>query len=295
MPKGNLNGKTPIKWGYLKGCDKMIYELERSQFHRCSDIVNRGVNIEEKAIVAGTNPGRIFVDNIEIPSSAMIWKGNLDGFIFIGDSKNDLFNKEIKKYIDEVITIQAKELGLEWFECIGNHPSWYITFQEIFSDRELGSWDQNVYTLSSREYKPEGIHSLDHGFASERVTKSMLESNRILNQEFLKSKISEFWESEDDFFKKGIGFGILHKNEIVSLCITGFRYKEIHEIDIETIESFQGKKLAQNVVHSFIEYCLSNGFAPYWDCMEVNYPSNAVAQKVGFKREFSFKGYEFKL
>ncbi|AJS61481.1 GNAT family N-acetyltransferase [Paenibacillus sp. IHBB 10380] len=273
----------------------MIYELERSQFHRCSDIVNRGVNIEEKAIVAGTNPGRIFVDNIEKPRSAMIWLGNLDGFIFIGDSKNDLFNKEIKKYIDEVITVQAKELGLEWFECIGNHSSWYITFEEIFSDRELGSWDQNVYTLSSREYKTEGRHNLDHSFVIKRVTRDMLESDTILNQEFLKSKILKFWESENDFFENGIGFCVLHKNEIASLCITGFRYNEIHGIDIETIESFQGKKLAQNVVHSFVEHCFSNGFTPYWDCMEVNYPSNAVAQQVGFKREFSFKGYEFKL
>ncbi|CAH1056814.1 GNAT family N-acetyltransferase [Paenibacillus pseudetheri] len=273
----------------------MIYELDRSQFYRCNDIVNRGVNIEEKAIVVGSNPGRIFVDNIERPRSAMIWKGNLDGFIFIGDSKNDLFNQGIRSYIDEVISLQARELGLKWFECIGNHSSWYITFEEIFSDRELKSWDQNVYILSPREYKKQVNHNVDRNFAITKITSDMLKTNKILNKELLESKILEFWESADDFFEKGIGFCVLYKDEIVSLCITGFRYNEIHGIDIETIESFQGKKLAQSVVHSFVQYCFSNGFTPYWDCMEVNYPSNAVARIVGFKREFTFKGYEFKL
>jgi hypothetical protein len=272
----------------------MIYELDRNQFHRCRDLVNRGVNIEEKSIVAGTNPGRIFVDNIEEPRSGMIWQGNLDGFTFIGDSKNDTFNQEIKLYIDNVITIQAKEQGIDWFECIGNHPSWYITFQEIFSDRELKSWDQNVYTLSPHTFRALGKQEIDDSIRICKITKEMVRSDEVGNLEFVKSKITEFWESEEKFFEKGIGFCVLDRNSIVSVCISGYRYKDIHGIDVETVQSHQGNKLAQRVTYSFVDYCLSHGFTPYWDCMEVNLPSNAVAKKLGFSKEFGYKGYEFK-
>jgi hypothetical protein len=274
----------------------MIHELDRCQFHRCSDLVNRGVNIEEKAIVEGTNPGRIFVDNIEKPGSGLVWQGNNDGFTFIGDSKNESFNHDIKRYIDDVITFQAKEQGLEWFECIGNHQSWYKTFQEIFNDRKLVSWDQNVYTISPRTFKSLKKQQItDNGYTVSKITKELLGTEEVQNLEFLKSKITEFWESEEKFFEKGIGFCILHKNTIVSLCISGYRYKDIHGIDIETIKSYQGRKLAQIVAYSFVDYCFSNGFIPYWDCMEGNLSSNAVAQKIGFSKEFGYKGYEFRL
>lgn len=274
----------------------MIYEVDRSQFHKCRDLVNRGVNIEEKAIVEGTNPGRIFVDNINRPISGMIWQGNNDGFIFIGDSKNESFNHDIKRYIDDVITYQAKEAGIRWFECIGNHQSWYKTFQEIFNDRKLKSWDQNVYTLSSSTFKfLENQQTTDDDITVSIITKNLLRTEEIQNIRFIRSKILEFWESEEKFFEKGIGFCILHKKTIVSLCISSFRYKNIHGIDIETIESYKGRKLAQRVVNSFVDYCFSNGFIPYWDCMDENFPSNAVAKKIGFYKEFGYKGYLFKL
>lgn len=41
----------------------MIVELERDQFYKCTDLVNCTMMLESKAIVAGNNPGRIFVDH----------------------------------------------------------------------------------------------------------------------------------------------------------------------------------------------------------------------------------------
>ncbi|WP_442600745.1 GNAT family N-acetyltransferase [Paenibacillus sp. KN14-4R] len=275
---------------------ELIYELEKKHFHRCNDIVNRGVNIEGKAIVAGINPGRIFVDNIDKPRSAVIWQGNLDGFIFVGDSKSASFNKEIKQYIEKVIIPQAKELGMRWFECISDHPSWYLTFEEeIFNGRNLETWNQFVYTLSPIEYESVRVPEIDREYTVQKITIDMLNANNINNLKLVETKIMEFWGSANDFFENGMGYCILHDNHIVSVCMTGFRYKNIHGIDIETIGSYQGKKLAQNAVHSFVENCFINGFIPYWDCMEVNYPSNAVAKRIGFKKEFSYKGYEFEL
>ncbi|MBU5439156.1 GNAT family N-acetyltransferase [Tissierella sp. MSJ-40] len=274
----------------------MICELNKSQFYRCNDIVKQSRNIEGKAIIAGINPGRIFVDDLKTPKTAMIWQGNLDGFIFIGDSRNDSFNKEINNYINKVIKPQAKALGMEWFECISDNPNWYLTFEdEIFSDRKLSSWDQYVYSLTLHDFKSVKKPEIDQQYIVKKISPDILNDKKLQNLGFLESKIKEFWESQNDFFENGFGYCILHNNSIVSICMTGFRYKEIHGIDIETVKLHRGKNLAQYVAYSFVENCFVNGFTPYWDCMEVNYPSNAVAKRLGFKRKFEYKGYEFEL
>lgn len=274
----------------------MIYELKKDQFYRCADLANRSASIESRAIVAGINPGRIFVDNPDVPQTAMIWQGNLDGFMFVGNSNNAAFNEDINPYIDQVIVPQAKELGMNWFECIGDHSSWYSIFEnEIFPDRDLSTWNQFVYTLSPQDYQSVSRSDNDQEYTIERITRELLHSKTILNLELVESKISEFWDEPSDFFDNGIGFCVMHYNLIVSICMTGFRYRGFHGIDIETIETYRGKKLAQNAVVAFVEYCFMNGFTPYWDCSESNGASNAVAKSLGFQKEFSYKGYEFKI
>lgn len=125
----------------------MISELKPSEFYKCKDLLYEYGQIEAKAIVEAVNPGRIFVDDIDSPKTGIIWLGNNDGFIFFGDERNDSFNSTINLYINEVIAPDAKKVGLTWFEGIGNHNKWNATIEVLFNKRELGSWNQRVYTL----------------------------------------------------------------------------------------------------------------------------------------------------
>ncbi len=75
----------------------MITELQQNEFYRCKGLLNEQGQLEVKAVVEGVNPGRIFVDQIDTPQSALIWLGNNDGFLFIGNEDNKQF-KEIKSY-----------------------------------------------------------------------------------------------------------------------------------------------------------------------------------------------------
>ena len=95
------------------------------------------------------------------------------------------------------------------------------------------------------------------------------------------------------FFNEGIGYCIVYDDLIVSVCFSGFVFENIHCIDIETIEGHQGRKLAQKIAHSFVKDCLENDIIPYWDCMELNKPSVAVVENVGFTNVFNYVGYYF--
>jgi len=241
------------------------------------------------------NPGRIFVDNIYSPNSGLIWLGNNDGFFFIGSAENEKFNNEMNSFIDNVIEPEARKAGLDCFEAIGNHSKWNKTIEKIFQYRKLKSWNQRVYTLKEEDYEGNYEPKIEQGYTVIKMSKALYENqgNVLKNIEFLQSKILEFWSSLDEFFNEGIGYCIVFDNLIVSVCFSGFVFENIHCIDIETIEGHQGRKLAQTIVHSFVKECLENKIIPYWDCMELNKPSVAVVENVGFTNVFNYVGYYF--
>ncbi|ARZ63249.1 MULTISPECIES: GNAT family N-acetyltransferase [Bacillus cereus group] len=272
----------------------MIFELSKNDFYKCSSLINERGQLEVKAVIAGVNPGRIFVDNETSPNSGLIWLGNNDGFFFIGNAENEEFNKEMNHLINNVIKPEAKKVGLNCFEGIGNHSKWNKTIERIFQHRNLKSWNQRVYTLRKEDYEENHESKIEQGYVVLKMNKALYESNNTFkNIDFLQSKILEFWSSPDHFFNEGIGYCIVYDDLIVSVCFSGFVFENIHCIDIETIEGHQGKKLAQKITHSFVKDCLENNITPYWDCMELNKPSVAVVENVGFINVCNYVGYYF--
>ncbi len=272
----------------------MVFELERSQFGRCENVVNPRGQLEVKAIIEGINPGRVFVDNKNRPSSGLVWLGNHDGFFFFGDEKNGQFIKKIPIFIDRVIAPQAREFGLQWFECFGNHRGWEKAIENIFAQKELKCWNQKVFTMSERGGNVLRDVFLPREFSLFRLSRENF-SQEISNFLFWAKRICQFWDDPISFFEKGIGYGILKDKEIVGLCFSGFVSGSTHGIDIETLPDFQGKKLAQIMAGEFLKECNIRNFRPYWDCMESNRPSEAVARKIGLVEAFTYKGYEFSL
>lgn len=138
---------------------------------------------------------------------------------------------------------------------------------------------------------------MDYEYELFKITATLLENkdHSINNIDFLQSKIGDFWSSTDIFLLKGMGYCIIHRNEIVSTCISGIVAANVHGIDIETIETHQGIKLAQTLAHDYVQECLKNNWIAYWDCMDMNKPSVAVAEKIRFRNMFNYTGYEFSL
>ena len=275
----------------------MISELKRADFYKCRDLLYEQGQLEAKAVVEGVNPGRIFVDDIDSPTSGLIWLGNNDGFFFIGNERNQGFNIKLNHFIDTIIIPEAKKVGLTWFEGIGNHNKWTETIKKVFENRNLGSENQRVYTLQKNDYKDNFQLKIEDGYNIVKISETLFKNSdkSIENIDFLHSKLLEFWSSPKSFFNEGIGYCVVYKNIIVSICFSGFVVDNVHCIDIETLEVHQGKKLAQKVALTFVEDCLKNKLVPYWDCMESNKPSIAVAENIGFRNVFNYIGYDFKI
>ncbi|RDW17282.1 GNAT family N-acetyltransferase [Oceanobacillus chungangensis] len=273
----------------------MISELHKFEFYKCKGLLHEQGQIEAKAVIEGINPGRVFVDDIGSPTAGLIWLGNNDGFFFIGNENNDEFNNELNYFIDKVIMPEAKKVSLDYFEGIGDHQKWDLTIKKLFEHRKLESWKQRVYLLQKEDYRSNYESDIEQGYEVVKICNNFLENreNSIKNIEFLHSKIMEFWSSIENFLNDGIGYCIVYESEIVSICFSGFVVGNVHCIGIETFEEHRGKKLAKKLAHRFVKDCLENDSVPYWDCMESNKPSIAVAENIGFKNVSNYKGYYF--
>lgn len=201
--------------------------------------------------------------------SGLIWLGNNDGFIFFGSEQNEEFNNELNDFIDNIIIPAAKKVQLKWFEGVGNHEKRNSIIASVFEHRHLGSWLQRVYTLQQGDYKGDTVPIMNHEYELCKISASLLDNkdHSIHNIVFLQ--------------------------EIVSTCISGSVAANVHGIDIETIEAQQGKNLAQTLAHHYVQECLKNNWIAYWDCMDMNNPSIAIAEKIGFRNRFHYTSYEF--
>ncbi|SEN72405.1 GNAT acetyltransferase [Amphibacillus marinus] len=273
----------------------MLMELDRSKFECLTELVSQSNHIEEKAIVTGNNPGRIFVLDSNNPRSALIWPANNDGFIFVGYANDPVFNSAAKNYIEQKLVPELKALKLDYFECIGNSLDWFTTIEKLFSDRSLSSWKQNLYQLPENNSLDALMLDLDDNYELVEVTKDFLNRVDLTNIAFLQDCLSEFWGSLAQFFEHGMAFVIIYNNEIVSICYSGFVFHNTHAIGIETIEPYRGKRLALQIATAFAQAAAVRGVCLVWDCMAENVPSNKLAQRLGFQLQYTYYGYEFEL
>ncbi|SER75678.1 GNAT acetyltransferase [Gracilibacillus ureilyticus] len=271
----------------------MIVELKNEQFYLCRHLLNRQAHLEPISVINQTNPGRVFVDDNTNPTSGMVWLGNNDGFIFFGNPHNEKFNQYIDPFIDQFLVEEAKKVDLDYMEAIGNSKDWNTTLEKVFKKRNHGNWNQRVYTLKNYEYLDKTEPNIELEYKIQKLDNRILTSVDLTNLDTLKENILESWSTIDDFCSKGIGFCIIVDNEIASYCYSNFVAGSVHCIAIETMEKYQGNKLAQKVAHTFVKECFIHKKLPYWDCMEDNDPSVAVAERLGFKSYFRYIGFDF--
>ena len=91
----------------------MIYELERSQFGRVRGLFKSfdGFQPVCTAVVEGTHPGRVFVDQLENPRTAFL-NHNDPWSYFAGDPGNQAFNRALNQAIWERTAFPENVSGL---------------------------------------------------------------------------------------------------------------------------------------------------------------------------------------
>jgi GNAT superfamily N-acetyltransferase len=167
--------------------------------------------------------------------------------------------------------------------------------ENVFEKRNLKSSQQWVYTLTPTKHEPVMQLEADDGCELLRVNQRLLADLSAVNKEFLFSKLIQFWGSVDAFLNTGLGYALVDREEVASLCCSGFVAGNIHVIDIETEVSHRRKGYAEIVARAFIAECTEKCLRLHWDCMAENTASARLAEKIGFTQSHVYTLYGFSL
>lgn len=266
-------------------------------------VVNRGKDLANKLIqsysdmmfagvVVGNNAGRVWVDNLENPASAIVWSDGLQCFQFMGSKTNQVFYKKLNTFIENTIISFLKEKKLDFFEFSADLEELYPLIYNALSGREIKENWQHVYKSNANPLgnnkvtipKPYCLHQIDRSFLS-----SISNEKMVSNPEFLINYIEQFWGSVENFLNLGYCYGAINEGKIVSFGITSFLYDKTFSIGVETLEQHRRKGLASTLVNILLIELYSKGYNVWWDCMDSNIASQKTAQSTGLILDHKYK------
>jgi GNAT superfamily N-acetyltransferase len=226
----------------------------------------------------------VYVDDEENPKNAYILHP-YGMSLLIGDGNNIDF---VDWLIGYMLNNQRKRENDEWMQVFSDN--WRNLFEKKLGDRLLPA-EKNI-----------GLNYSDYVEVNTRVNfkfseiRYREEQHKKINQVTVIKRLDRettvsmpgsviplhFWNNEDEFLKRGIGFSVFVNNEQASTAYSAFVHGEYLEIGIETVERFRGSGYAKLACRALIDYCIENGFVPIWSCRFENIGSYKLAMSLGF-------------
>jgi RimJ/RimL family protein N-acetyltransferase len=236
----------------------------KSMFH-----LNMPTGIRALAVLAGGNNGRIFTDDPAHPSWCLVREAD-DGTLYRGGNYSaGILSEAVNLLRQDGIVAMAFRQDDDLSRFPPN-PTAGATCLEF--DRPLGGRDLSPH-----------LGTLPDGYSIHRMDAALLERSPK-QEENLNRYISN-----ENFLDKGIAVCILHGEIIVAEAYADMDILGFREIGIRTQEPYRKQGFATMACARLIQLCEEAGSGAYWDCVKLNAGSSALARKLGFQNERSYR------
>jgi RimJ/RimL family protein N-acetyltransferase len=244
-------------------------------------------NLSPAAVIDGICPGRVWVDKLSSPSTALI--DTPEGHFLAGERPRGTVAASLRRLITETI-YQRGRVEDWWLFCL-HYPDqdWRKTLEGLLGET-YPVWDYQQYFILER-LRLDCREGLPEGFVVRRVDEDLLADDHLANVNRLRSYATSNFGSLAAFSENGFGFCTVHGKEIASWCMADCVSGNRCEIGIHTVEQYRKRGLATRTVAAAIEYCLSRGLEHIgWHCWSNNLASGATARAVGFVKVLDHYG-----
>jgi RimJ/RimL family protein N-acetyltransferase len=274
--------------------NRMMNELNPAEFARVRPLFQGfDYSLSIHAAIDGNNPGRIFVDNMQHPRTALAL--TIEGYLLAGDDTNPVTNATLSYLLKE--RIFSGEVFVNGNESISLavHPeTWEARLPELIPGYEVEKLERYHYLC--RSVKLDWRSSLPEGYSVRRLDRGLLHDAQLVFPEALREwmDIEEIWWTEENFLEKGVSFVVLHENKVVAWCTPDCVSGDRIDVGIITQREHRRRGLASIAVAATVEHCLNSGFSAVgWHCNAINVASWKTAEKVGFERNRTYAYYYY--
>ncbi|TCZ79346.1 GNAT family N-acetyltransferase [Paenibacillus albiflavus] len=254
-----------------------------------SFFANKKSYIPALSVIYGNYPGRVFVDNDQVPSIAIVWA--IGRWMYLeGSLSSQDIELDVSNFLQNVVIPDCRERSTNWFEIYtSDDEQWENLFLTKTHFLEVDKHYESVYTLNL------------HIFNQVKETKFSVENEIEINNvdfDILPESFHDFSYIRDEFkTKKSSGIEIKKDNQLITICKSnGFIFKNEYFIDVDTfVKEERGKGYATIAAIKLIDSLLANKMYPLWETTHDNIPSNKLALRLGFEVKESYPVYAFEI
>ena len=227
------------------------------------------------AILTGTTPGRVWVDDARAPRTAVCWANRR---VYLGGHESP----HLAAFFTQTFLPAAQAKGRTSI-ILHRPPDWRGDVADFFP--------QTFPTRRSRFYFRQDARaqkwplSVPPDLTLRPVDAALLADPAITNLDYVTEEMLSERPSLEAFLAKSFGYCLVHENEIVGWCMSEYNAGSRCELGIETAVPFRRRGLATLMATAVIRHALSQGVYDIgWLCWADNLPSIATAKRLGFRQ-----------
>ncbi len=235
------------------------------------------------AILDGSAPAAIYVDDPAQPAAAFTWTGYR--FFLAGSPQQAAFNEEVRTLLAETIAPQALASGLEMFELKVASDDWEAPIRATtLRGHEVIPAQRQYFRFAALRHDWRAL--LPAGFRLAFVGPDLLARTDLANLDALREELCSERPSVEDFLARSFGLVAICEADaaLAGWCTSEYNSGAACEVGIGTLEPYQRRGLATVMGSAFVEYALSCGVTQIgWHCWARNLPSVATALRIGYE------------
>lgn len=246
-----------------------MYKLNLTEYFKVLPLIKSEYQLSVFSVIHGIMQGKIFVNNLENPTTALIQTSECN--LLAGNVDDETFNSAI-----------PDELGF-WDSVIPDSDEWMKKIPSIHQNQFVRSYTRCYYSLSAEEFI-DTERVLPKGVVVEQVDPDFLRNGNLKNADDIIG-LMEDWGGDKRFLCNGGGAYVRNEDEIINRSIWDCTYKDKVEIGIITLKNrYRRMGFGIIAVAATIKACFERGYRTIgWHCVETNKGSRAIASKLGFK------------
>jgi RimJ/RimL family protein N-acetyltransferase len=264
-----------------------MHDLKPEEFYIVGDMLRPfDYSLSIRAAIEGYNPARMLVDDLANPRTVLALTG--EGTFLAGDDRDPTTIANLHLLFEQIFTGSFFP-SAEWCITLSVYPpTWEYKLPELIPTHEPDRLLRYHYQCRQMEY--DYYNYLLEGYSVHQIDRGLTDRYSGVLDEWL--DVEGSWGTVDNFLAKGIGFWVLHNNQLVARCTADCAVGDQIEVGVATDPAHRRKGLAAAATAATVEWCLESGYTTVgWHCEHDNYGSWRTAEKVGFQREREYPAF----
>jgi len=181
----------------------MLQELNSNEFDRVRPLFQGfDYSLSIHATIEGNNPGRIFVDDVNHPRTALAL--TVEGYLLAGDDGNLETNGALRRLFKERIFTGEVFVNGDWSMSLAVHPeTWEEKLPELIPTHEVEKIERYHYLCRAVQF--DWRDNVPEEYTVRRVDRALLDDAQVVFPDAMHEwmDFKETWWTVENFFPKG--------------------------------------------------------------------------------------------